>query len=381
MTITLDDRPATPLHPLDLTAEPSRDNSPQFCTGLIQTADAQLSSPDSKADIILGVPFMRNVYTVMAYSVPNNNGSFTAVNNGNRKDGGLSQTITPRLGLMSLTEPTKALLEFHNVRVLNQPMDGGSNTSSHGAPSDVGQKKLPVGIVVLIVLLSFLGLCGMLFASRWFLLRRAQRKAVVRQSADVDKVAYMLTRTLPSRRVRAAGIDSREGFNEDELRKMKFEAYIGKEARKISSLSTMSSDRTRVANYEGTKYGSLRVYDDPGGMEFGQLTPRKSTVDEDLVWDAATGLDWGDNTLTQHPPRAYEIPPEQPEQPEPGDTHLPRELHKSTAFHRRNSSLALQPLLTSQLENDLDVEDYEGFSQPNTSDQRFHQPIITNVDT
>ena len=54
----------TPLHPLDLTAEPPQDNSAQFRTGLIQTAHTQLSNPNSTADIVLGVPFMRNVYTV-----------------------------------------------------------------------------------------------------------------------------------------------------------------------------------------------------------------------------------------------------------------------------------------------------------------------------
>jgi hypothetical protein len=368
MTITLDNRSETPLHPLDLTSEPSTDNSAQFCTGLIQTADAQLSSPGSKADIVLGVPFMRNVYTVMAYSFPDSNGSFTAFNNSDQTtDGGLSKTIKPTLGLLSLTDPTKAIQEFYNVRVLHQPMDGGSTTPS----SDVGGKKLSVGIIVLISLLSFLGLCGVLFASRWFLFRRAQRKAEAGQSTD-DKVAYMLTRTSPSKRERAAGIDSHEGLSEDELRKMRFEAYMRKE-KKISSLSTMASDRTRVANYESSKYG--RVYDD-----FGQISPnRKATVDEDQVWDAATGLDWGGNTLTQHPPLAYEIPPEPPE---PGHAHPPSERQKLTAFHRRNSSLAMQPLLASQSqpENDLDV-DYEGYTQPNTSNQRFHHPIITNIDT
>jgi hypothetical protein len=330
MTITLDDRSETPLHPLDLTAEPPQENSAQFCTGLIQTADAQLSTPGSKADIVLGVPFMRNVYTVMAYSVPNSNGSFTAVDSSDQ-----TQTITPTLGLMSLTDPTKALQEFYNVRVLNEPMDGGSNTSSSSSSSDVGGKKISVGIIVLISLLSF----------RWFLLRRAQRKAVAHQSTDDDKVAYMLTRTSPSRRERAAGIHNREGLSEDELRKIRFDSYMRKE-NKFSSLSTMASDRTRVANYEGTKYG--RVYDDSEGKEFGQISPtRKATVDEDPVWDATTGLDWGNNTVTQHSPRAHEIPPEPPE---PGHGHLPSERQKLTPFHRRNSSLvrAMQPLLTSQ---------------------------------
>lgn len=374
MTITLDDRSETPLHPLDLTTEPSQDSSSQSCTGLIQTADAQLSSPNSKADIVLGVPFMRNVYTVMAYSVPNSNGSFTAVNNSDQNDGALPPATTPTLGLMSLTDPTKAMQEFYNVRVLNQPMDG-VNTSSQSAPSDVGGKKISVGIIVLISLLSFLGLCGVLFAVRWFLLRRARMKAAVApQWTDIDKITYMLTRTSPSKRKRAAGIDSHEGLSEDELRRLRFESYMRKE-RKISSLSSMSSDRTRVSSYKGAKYG--RVYDDFEGNEFGQISPtRRAAVDEG-VWDAATGLNWGDMTLTHgNSPRAYETPPEPPE---PGHARLPSQRQKST--HRKGSSLAMQPLLASLPENDADVEDDEGYTQPNTSNQRLHQPIITNNDS
>ena len=349
MTITLDNRPETPLHPLDLTAETSQ---AKFCTGLIQSADLQLSSPNSKADIVLGVPFMRNVYTVMAYSVPNRNGSFTAVNSSGQT------TITPRLGLMSLTNPTKALEEFHNVRVLNEAIDGGSSVSG-SSPSmvNVGGKEISVGVVVLIALLAFLGLCGMLFAIRWFLLRRAQRK---RQSGDDDsgmnKVAYMLTRTSPSKREKAAGVDGHEGFSEDDLRKMRFEAYMRRE-RKNSLLSTIASDRTRVGDDGGGKYG--RVHDDLEGQEFGLSNPtRKIPTDEveGPVWDPATGLDWGDNTLTQHPPRAYEIPPEPPE---PVHAHLLGERQELTASHLRNSSLVMQPLLTSQKQpqNDFDVDD------------------------
>jgi hypothetical protein len=355
MTITLDNRSETPLHPLDLTAEPPQRYQVQFCTGLIQSADAQLSSPNSKADIVLGVPFMRNVYTVMAYSVPNRNGSFTAVNSSDQT------TITPRLGLMSLTDPTKALEEFHNVRVLNEAIDGGS-TSSTSSPSmvNVGGKKISVGFVVLIALLAFLGLCGMFFAIRWFLLRRAQKKAAARQSGDDDsgmnKVVYMLTRTSPSKRKKAVGIDGHEGLSEDDLRKMRFEAYMRRE-RKNSLLSTIASDQTRVGDYGGGKYGG--VNDDPEGQEFGLLNPtQKMPMDEVAgpVWDPATGLDWGDSTLTQHPPRAYEIPPEPPE---PVPAHLLGERPELTAYHLRNSSLVMQPLLTSarQSESDFDVDD------------------------
>jgi hypothetical protein len=72
MTITLDNRPEIPLHPLDLTGEPSVGSAAStYCIGLIQAADVHLTRPDSDAgDMILGVPFLRNVYTVMAYDPP-----------------------------------------------------------------------------------------------------------------------------------------------------------------------------------------------------------------------------------------------------------------------------------------------------------------------
>ncbi|KAF8809290.1 acid protease [Phlegmacium glaucopus] len=364
MTITLDDRPETPLHPLDLTAEPPQENQAQFCTGLIQTAD--LTNPTtSQADIILGVPFMRNVYTVMAYSVPDSNGSFTAANSDDRKDGGLSQTTTLRLGLLPLTDPTKALEEFHNVRVLNLPIGGGLPTNGNGSASptvNVGGRKLSVGIVILIALSSFFAFCGVMFAIRWFIFRHKHRQAATRgvyQAAyddpGMDKVAYMLTRTSPSKREKAIGLDNHGGLSEDELRKMRFEAYIHKE--KILSDSTMNSDRTRVGVYEGGDYG--KVYDDTEGREFGMRNPiTRVQEDEDLVWDPATGLDWGDNnTLTQHPPRAYEIPPETPE----------TDHAQLTPSHLRKSSLAraMQPLLSppSQRENDFDVDEYGGYTR------------------
>lgn len=181
MTITLDDRSETPLHPLDLTAEPPQDNQSQFCIGLIQSADSQLSDLGSSlGDMILGVPFLRNVYTVMAYTAPNADGYFSPVN-------GTNQTITPRLGLLSLTNSTIALEEFNTVRVLNQPISGGggSGNSAGGSASgnnisnptvSLGGKKLSVGIVVLIGILSFFALCSLLFVARWCILRRKYRK-------------------------------------------------------------------------------------------------------------------------------------------------------------------------------------------------------------
>jgi hypothetical protein len=210
LTITLDDRPEIPLHPLDLTAEPPQTNQAQFWTGLIQTADSQLSNPNySLGDIILGVPFLRNVYTVMAYTAPHANGSFPAVN-------GSNLTITPRLGLLSLTNSTIALEEFYTVRVLNQPISGGNSSggSAGDTPSSptvsLGGKKLTVGIVILIGIMSFFGFCCVLFFARWFMFRRKYRKAisagVFQQYGDVFGVKkdstteeYMLTKTISSK--------------------------------------------------------------------------------------------------------------------------------------------------------------------------------------
>lgn len=373
MTITLDDRSATPLHPLDLTTEPSQGN--QFCTGLIQTTE----SPDSEVDMILGVPFMRNVYTVMAYSVPSSNGSFTAVNGSDLTDGGISHTITPMLGLLSLTDPTTALQEFHNVRVLNQSISGGTTTNHSASMVELGGKQVSVGLVVLIGVLSFFALCGVLFAIRWFLSRWERRKAAAREmdpSGDDNSkvIQYMLTRTSSSRKEKAVGMDSHGGLSEDELRSMRFEAYMQKN--RTSLYSTKSSGQTKVGGYEGADYG--RVYDDMDmeGREFGLRNLRKNVppVEEGVeVWDPATGLDWGDSTLTQQVP---------PKPPEGGRVHLRNEREELTASHRRNSSLAMQPLLASQSrrENDFDVDEYDGYTRYFLPDQRHFQPFMIAKD-
>jgi hypothetical protein len=231
MTITLDDRPEIPLHPLDLTAEPSQDNQAEFCTGLIQTADSELSNPsNSLGDIILGVPFLRNVYTVMAYTPPDANGSFAPVN-------GSNLTINPRLGLLSLTNPTIAMEEFYTVRELNQPISGGNSSegsaggSSGNSTVSVGGGKLSVGIVVLIGILSFFGLCCLLFAARWFMIRRTYRKAELSSThGDVFELEkssttteeFMLTKTISSTK------DEKDNMGSD-LEEAAFAVGVGEE--------------------------------------------------------------------------------------------------------------------------------------------------------
>jgi hypothetical protein len=116
MTITLDDRPDIPL---DLTPQ---DNQAEFCIGLIQTADSQLSNPNnSLGDIILGVSFLQNVYTIMAYTAPNANGSFSLSIN-------LNQTINPMLGLLSLYRSDNCRFFLYRKEAY-QPISGGGDST------------------------------------------------------------------------------------------------------------------------------------------------------------------------------------------------------------------------------------------------------------
>ncbi|TFY81033.1 hypothetical protein EWM64_g2979, partial [Hericium alpestre] len=69
---------------------------------------------DGLADMILGVPFLRNTYTVMAYDSPDANGVFPTHDNAALLDDeSLNSSIHPRLGLLGLTNATQALDEFH----------------------------------------------------------------------------------------------------------------------------------------------------------------------------------------------------------------------------------------------------------------------------
>src|SRR5712675_3514802 len=170
MTILIDGQPEIPIHPLDLSTQSLSDPSSSTCVGLIQTGGGALDNITSASDMILGAAFMRNVYTVMAYDAPDAHGAFP--------NSSPSTTIHPRVGLLSLTNPTQAMKEFHNVRVLNQPLSSdnpNSSTSNTGASSSRG--KLSAGIVVLCVLVGVIAACIMLFGLRWILVKRRLRRS------------------------------------------------------------------------------------------------------------------------------------------------------------------------------------------------------------
>jgi len=179
MTITIDGQAEIPLHPLDLTTESQSDPSSSTCVGLIQTAGGAMDTSSEVSDIILGVPFLRNVYTVMAYDVPDANGTFP--NNTDTDSGDLH----PRVGLLSLTNPTQAMQEFNNVRVLNVPLSSGNSSSpTSGQATTSSGGKLSVGIHVLFALVGIIGACFLLFALRWFLVRRRLRRSPQLETLD-----------------------------------------------------------------------------------------------------------------------------------------------------------------------------------------------------
>ena len=128
-----------------------------------------MDTSTSVSDMILGVAFLRNVYTVMAYDAPNSHGVFPANNN--------SANIQPRLGLLSLTNASRAMQEFNNVRVLNEPLSSGNSGSPTSGASSRGSKS-SVGIDVLLALVGIIVACVALFGLRWFHVRRRLRQGV-----------------------------------------------------------------------------------------------------------------------------------------------------------------------------------------------------------
>lgn len=321
LTITLDNRTETPIHPLDLTAEPADSNNAQYCIGLIQPADSVLTVANNAiGDMVLGVPFLRNTYTVMAYTPPNPDGSFpnltsasTSTTGGTSTSSGtdssatsadddqppvrVSTDVTPALGLLALTDPTRALAEFTTVRVLNQPLststatppDTGANANTKTV--SVGGKKLAVGIVVLIGLLSLLAVCAALFTGRWLVMRRRFRRAAKagrggalgEDGGELDrKTMFRLARRMSG--TGALGgvplVHSSDGtFTEDELRTMRYRSWKAM-GEKEASERTSGSERTLAA----------QGYEVAGVDEFGVPIVRKSSAisaaeQEDEGWN------------------------------------------------------------------------------------------------
>ncbi|OSC98151.1 acid protease [Trametes coccinea BRFM310] len=254
ISITLDDRSEVFLHPLDLTYFPPDDPSGETCIGAIQTP-GQIGITVNQADMILGVPFLRNTYTVLAFDAPLANGSFP-------DNTGSSQRIEPRLGLLQLTDPAQAAAEFHQVRVLKQPL--GASAGSAQGPT---KKGLSVGIEVLIGLLGFFGLCFVLFGARlaymkrrWIRQRRGGAVDGLGSGAASKDGSYVLNELgyHPASR-KSDGSEP----SEDELRAKRFEAY--KRRRELESQYTDDTATTRVGDGEpgvDGEFGALKKADE-----------------------------------------------------------------------------------------------------------------------
>lgn len=146
-----------PLHPIDMSQLPSNDPSSTTCVGTIQ-ANPSIDQGKLPGDIILGVPFLRNVYVV------HDLGSGDGTSRG------------PRFGVASLTNATLAATEFQNVRVNKLNPDGSSNGQTGNTvdqPTGDGMKTaLKIGISIL----CFVVVCGALFGVLWWSMRRRLRK-------------------------------------------------------------------------------------------------------------------------------------------------------------------------------------------------------------
>jgi hypothetical protein len=302
MTITLDDRPEIPLHPLDLTTEPINNNRAQYCIGMIQASQTLQDPSSGIGDMILGVPFLRNTYTVMGYDTPFPNGSFplpSAPGPSPSADSSEADIeIHPALGLLALTNATVALQEFQTVRVLNQPLEpsGRNGTSTGGlggAPVTVGPKRLSVGIIVLIVLLGFFALCCALFGVRWVVMRKRFEGAeeVEGGGGGGEKVGG-------GAKVELGGVDSEGSLVDGGIVMKKRGSYDDEESvveggvvavrprnrtggsSRVESDYTASSGRTRVGNDDFGEFG----YGVGGGGAGGSKAELKESIGTGSRW-------------------------------------------------------------------------------------------------
>ncbi|KIM21170.1 hypothetical protein M408DRAFT_333632 [Serendipita vermifera MAFF 305830] len=158
ITITLAAAPPIPIHPLDMSTYVNNDRTgnPTNCLGTLQVSP-MLGTTQSPADVALGVSFLRNVYTVHHLA------STTT-------GGGTTTSPIPNLAVAPLTNPTLALAEFQNVRVRNLSPSGAGAAPPpmSGSPAE----SLSTAGKILLGVGSFLACIIILFAARWFVLRR-----------------------------------------------------------------------------------------------------------------------------------------------------------------------------------------------------------------
>ena len=270
MTISVNGM-AIPLHPLDLTT--GSDKPSQTCVGSIQAADDLLRSARI-GDMILGVPFLRNVYTVLAHDIPLANGSFDTQSAQNHQP----FQLRPRLGVMGLTDPGVAMDEFHTVRVLGQPLStsGSPNGSKPSQSGGASNHELSVGLKVLIGLVSVFAFALLLFAVRFWWQRRKWNKSLEKLQLDTDNSSRAENQShppggVPLERVQSGAADT-SGFTTAQLRDLKLDEYMSRKG--VHSAYAVDTSRTMVET-DTRDNGEEMLVDEFGLVYFGTSGKKK----------------------------------------------------------------------------------------------------------
>ena len=270
-----------PLHPLDMSL-PSNEASATSCVGTIQT-NPSVDQGEQPGDIILGVPFLRNVYVVHDLG----------------SDGGTNRN--PRLGVASLTNATLAATEFQNVRVKNLNPDGSNVITGNflDQPTGDGMKTaLKIGIGVLCFVVG----CGVLFGLLWGWtrqrLRQEQRLAKKNEHARLGSGSnsyrvLLLAGEEANSRVQTQDkrgfferLFARKGYHqpnygeemeltEDELRMKRFQEYKRRQAQE--ERDSMWSQSTRVRD---TLVGDDHGFSDKAGWNVDEFGKPLGLLDE-----------------------------------------------------------------------------------------------------
>ena len=351
MTISVNGM-AIPLHPLDLTT--GQDKFSQTCTGMIQVADGLPDSTDF-GDMILGVPFLRSVYTVLAHAVPLANGSFDTAAPNNQQ----TFQINPRLGLMGLTDPNVALDEFHTVRVLGEPLSSAGSSEHSGSDSASSGHGLSVGLKILLGLVGAFCLALLLFAVRFVWQRRKWNKSLgeLRQLDANTENPSNPPDDVPLERVQSGS----SGLTAAQLRDLQVDEYMSRKG--IHSTYTVDTSRTRVEPNDQDD-GEEMLVDEFGLVYFGrpagkEKKGRNSTTSRSLQSfpDQATMVGMGigepDEARLSRRLGLTAFPPSSPEPPRVEGWGRRRSDQSSDHFRTHPS----EPLLTSQLRSSVGWND------------------------
>ena len=242
-----------------------------MCIGTIQAADELLSST-RLGDMILGVPFLRSVYTVLAHDIPFANGSFDT----NAAESHQIFQIRPRLGLINLTDPDVAMDEFHTVRVLGQPLssagspgDGSQSSSSEG----VSNHGLSVGLKVLLGLVGVFTFAFLLFAVRFWWQRRKWNKVQKLHTSSSSGAGNPSDppNDIPLNRMEPGAAGS-SGLTVAQLRDLKFDQYMSRKG--IHSTYTEDTLQTKVEP-DNQDHGEEMLVDEFGLVYFGRAGKEK----------------------------------------------------------------------------------------------------------